>query len=45
MISKLAHIIYYIILLPILGPHTDNTSIAPETLYLRIVNELIDKVL
>jgi hypothetical protein len=45
MISKFGYIIYYIILFPINKSHTDNISIALETQYLRIVNELVDKVL
>ena len=39
------NILYYIILLPINRSHTENISIRPETEYLRIVNELVDKVL
>jgi hypothetical protein len=31
--------------LPINKSHTDNIAIAPETQYLRIVNELVNKVL
>jgi hypothetical protein len=43
--ARTHYTLYYIILLPINRSHTDNISIALETQYLRIVNELVNKVL